>query len=86
MEAKYPVYRKYEHNRTFFKVLSKDEFEELQIIGHHYSIHLIKAKILPDRNFIYDLTFDFKLHWLEIKEAEYSTVLANCEKNLKRLA
>ena len=82
----YPVYRKYPHNRTFFKVISADEFEELQLIGHHYSIHRIIAKILPDRNFIYDLTFDFKNNWVEINEAEYNAELERCEKTLKRLA
>ena len=82
----YPVYRKYPHNRTFFKVLSEDEFEELQIIGRHYSIHSIKAKILPDRNFIQDLIFDFAIYWKEIKAEEYNEQMKNCEKTMKRLA
>ncbi len=82
----YPVYRKYPHNRTFFKVLSPEEFEELQIIGHHFSIHHIKAKILPDRNFIYDLIFDYKRNWEEITETEYIQKLEDCTLHLKRLA
>lgn len=82
----YPVYRKYPHNRTFFKVLNADEFEELQIIGHHFSVHHIVAKILPDRNFIYDLTFDFKKNWIEISALEYEEQFKLCEKTLKRLA
>jgi hypothetical protein len=82
----YPVYRKYPHDRTFFKVISEDAFEELQIIGKHYSIHQIKAKILPDRNFIYDLSFDYKKNWVEISEQEYNEKLVNCSKTLKRLA
>lgn len=82
----YPVYRKYPHDRTFFKVISEDSFEELQIIGKHYSIHQIKAKILPDRNFIYDLSFDYKKNWVEISEQEYIEKLEFCSKTLKRLA
>ncbi len=84
MEAKikYPIYRKYPHNRTFFKVLSPDEFEELQLLGKKYSVSKIKAKILPDRNFIFDLTFDYKNNWLEIQAAEYEKQLRFCEQNL----
>lgn len=84
-EIRFPIYRKYPHNRTFFKINSKDEFEELQLIGKHYSIHQIKAKILPDRNFIYDLIYDFKNNWEEISAADYNEMMDFCEKNLKRI-
>ena len=81
----YPVFRKYPHNRTFFKVISLLEFEELQIIGKHYSIHPIKAKIFPDHNFIQDLIFDFTKNWIEINEEEYNEQMRTCEKTMKRL-
>lgn len=84
-EIRFPIYRKYPHNRTFFKITAKDEFEELQLIGKHFSIHQIKAKILPDRNFIYDLIYDFKNNWEEISEADYNEMIAFCEKNFKRI-
>ena len=30
----FPVYRKYKNNKHFFKVISKNNFEEIQIIGN----------------------------------------------------
>ena len=80
----FPVYRKYAHNRTFFKITSAHEFEELQIIGHSYSIHHIKAKILPDRNFISDMLFDYQKNWQAIEQAEYENKLRECEEKLKK--
>lgn len=70
----YPLYRKYSHGRTYFKVISESEWEEVQVMGNKYSIHQFKATILPDRNYIHDLTFDFKSNWIEIDEKEYEHV------------
>lgn len=70
----YPQYRKYPHNRSYFKVISSNEWEEIQVMGNKCSIHQFKATILPDRNYIYDLTFDYTNNWLEITESEYEEV------------
>ena len=70
----YPQYRKYKHERTYFKIISKDEWEEIHILSKHTSIHHFKATILPDRNYIYDLTFDYKKNWLMIDENEYEEI------------
>jgi hypothetical protein len=70
----YPQYRKYPNERGYFKIISIDEWEEIQVIGSNYKLHCFKASILPDRNFIYDLTFDYKNNWLEIEAEEYERV------------
>lgn len=70
----YPQYRKYPHGRTYFKIISKDEWEEIQVMGSTLSIHQFKVAILPDRNYIYDLTFDYEKNWVKITEEEYETV------------
>ena len=62
-------------------MISSDTFEELQLLGNNFSIHHIKAKILPDRNFIAHLTYDYKLNWVEMTEQEYEEKLAYCKKN-----
>lgn len=80
----YPIYRKYAHNRTFFKIVSEEMFYELQIMGKSYSVTEFKAKILPDRNYIHDLTYNYEGNWEKISEAEYDEKLAWCEGNLKR--
>ncbi len=70
----YPEYRKYPHERTYFKIVSADEWEEIQVMGSKYSLHQFKAAILPDRNYIYDLTFDYEKNWVKIEEEEYEKI------------
>ena len=74
-EILYPQYRKYSHGKTYFKVLSATEFEELQIIGGNCTLHHIVARILPDRNYIHDLTINYQQHWEKITEKEYEEKL-----------
>jgi len=68
---KYPQYRKYPNNKSFFKIVSAEEFEEILVLGDIHTLHVFNVKILPDRNFIYDMTFDYKNNWAEISESEY---------------
>ncbi len=67
----YPLYRKYANNSSYFKVVSPEKFEEIQVLGNKKSIHIIEAKILPDRNYINDLTYNYKNHWVICLEKEY---------------
>ena len=67
----YPVYRKYKNNKSFFKVLSEHKFEEIKLLGDNAVLHVIEAKILPDKNYIYDLTFDYEKHWTLYEAKEY---------------
>ena len=73
-EITYPQYRKYSNNKSYFKIISPDEFEEIQLLGSKKSIHHFEAKILPDRNFVYDMTFDYEKSWIKIEEEEYEQV------------
>lgn len=73
-EITYPQYRKYSNNKSYFKIISPDEFEEIQLLGTKKSVHLFKAKILPDRNLIYDMTFDYEKSWVKIEEEEFEQV------------
>ena len=75
--VKYPQFRKYINDMAYFKIVSESEWEEIQVMGKRYSIHLFTAKILPDRNFIYDLTYDYERNWLEIEEEEYERIKSN---------
>lgn len=70
----YPQYRKYSDNKSYFKVLSKNSFEEIQVLGQKISHHIFEAKILPDRNFIYDLTFDYEKYWLICDASEFENL------------
>lgn len=74
MSVAFPQYRKYPNNKSFFKVLSNDSFEEVQIIGSKYFLTKVVAKILPDRNLIADM-IEATAHWVEIDEGEYTVIL-----------
>lgn len=67
----YPQYRKYKNNQSYFKISSKNEFEEIKKESNSWKIYMFEAKILPDRNFIYDMTFEFENHWEVIEENEF---------------
>ena len=67
----YPQFRKYKNNLSYFKIISKNEFEEIKREGNTLHIYFFEAKILPDRNFIYDMTFDYKNYWEKIPAKEF---------------
>jgi hypothetical protein len=70
----YPQFRKYPNERTYFKIISETEWEEIHISKNNNSIHAFIAKIFPDRNYIYDLTFDYEKNWIKIEEEEYEKI------------
>lgn len=82
-QVMYPTYRKYPHGRTFFKIVSEERFYELQIMAKVYMLTDFRVKILPDRNYIYDLTHNYEGNWEKITATEYDEKLAWCEANLK---
>ncbi|MCW8897155.1 MAG: hypothetical protein OQJ96_02450 [Flavobacteriales bacterium] len=70
----YPIYRKYKNNKSYFKIISKEEFEEIQVLSNAYTLHHFKAKILPDRNLIEDLSINYEAYCDVISENEYETI------------
>jgi hypothetical protein len=73
----FPLYRKYKNNKNFFKITSENEFEELSIIGTKLIIKNHLVKILPDRNFIFDLIENSDSLFLNSSEEEYNNLLNN---------
>ncbi|MCX6296654.1 MAG: hypothetical protein NTX97_11425 [Bacteroidetes bacterium] len=78
MEIAYPQFRKYLNNRSYFKIISDKEWEEIQIIGSKNVLHRYIVNIMPDRNFLHDMTFDYKENWVAIGEEEYNLYRKNC--------
>ena len=77
----FPQYRKYPNGRSYFKIISLTEFEEIQEArGKYVKYHFI-AKILPDHNYINDLVFNYHDHWQMIEKEEYEGKREMCEKN-----
>lgn len=54
-EPQFPLYRKYPDNKTYFKVIGPEAFEEIRRIGNRYELHTYQAEKLPDRNLVEDL-------------------------------
>jgi hypothetical protein len=78
-EITYPQYRKYLNGKNYFKIISADELEEIHYVGKKCFVSILKARILPDRNFIHDLTFDVQVA-VVISAGEYGRVRGECGK------
>lgn len=78
--ASYPQYRKYKNNKVYFKIISDTEWEELHVSKKSCTVHSFVAKILPDRNYLLDMTFDYAEHWERMEERDYEEMKKNCLK------
>lgn len=67
----FPQFRKYSNNKSYFKILSQTQWEELQIVGKKVLVHQMEVKILPDRNFMMDMMSNEGNRWVIIDEKEY---------------
>lgn len=80
MTTVFPQYRKYKNNKSYFKISSLAEWDEIQIIGSNYLLSKFEVKIMPDRNFIQDMLFDYAANWDVIVEEEYLEQLNKVKK------
>ena len=71
----FPIYRKYPNNKSFFKIVDIDYFEEIKVTGRLFEIHQFKAKILPDRNFIKDMISMDDDYWVDSTSEEFQSGL-----------
>ncbi|MBN8693478.1 MAG: hypothetical protein J0L69_09790 [Bacteroidetes bacterium] len=69
-DINFPVYRKYKNGKSYFKIIARNEFEEIQVIGSKKIKNLIKAIQLPEMNHVFDLVYNKDLA-LEITKEEY---------------
>jgi hypothetical protein len=74
----YPQYRKYANNKVYFKIISKTSWEEVHHAGKRYTLHHFDAKILPDRNFLHDMTYEYENNWQKIDADEYELIKTKC--------
>ena len=57
-DIQFPVYRRYRNGKSYFKIISRNEFEEIQLIGSKKILNRIKAAQFPEMNLIYDLVYN----------------------------
>lgn len=72
----FPLYRKYPNNKSFFKIVDSDHFQEIKLTGKLSELHQFEAKILPDRNFIQDMIAMENEFWIESDAQEFEKMLA----------
>ena len=83
MNYNFPIYRKYNHDKTYFRINSKENFDELIIIGSFYIYRNQQALILPEFILIVDMIDNLNNHWIQINEKEFEEKLNFCRSNLK---
>lgn len=76
VNIKFPQYRKYKNNKNYFRINSAETLEEIQLIGNRKTITIMEVKILPDRNFLMDLLFNYESFAEVITEEEYFKIRA----------
>ncbi len=70
-DINFPVYRKYKNNKSYFKIIQPDLFEEIQVIGSKKIIKQTRAQQYPEMVFIRDMVFNYSEMAQEISESEY---------------
>ncbi|MDQ3111492.1 MAG: hypothetical protein M3R17_16515 [Bacteroidota bacterium] len=56
----FPQYRRYLNGRNYFCFQSLNAFEEIRSLGSKWLIEKHEVKILPDRNLVHDLVFEYQ--------------------------
>ena len=67
----FPLYRKLSNGKNFYKILSVQSFEEIQVIGSKSVKRTIRAKHFPEMMLIQDLIQFVEPYQLSSKE-EYN--------------
>lgn len=69
-EVNFPIYKKRFDSKSFYKIISKQEFEEIQLIGKKAVFYFHEVKIYPDQLLMNDMLEKEELY-LDIEEDEY---------------
>ena len=70
----FPAYRKYKNNRSYFRIISENEVDELKLVGKKYILFKITSTQLPERNLIRDMIYEFEASWDSISEEEFKSI------------
>jgi len=85
-QVKFPIFKKYANDKSFFKIQDGSTFLELKITGKTFTLHKIVAKILPERVMIHDMLSDTTGFWIPSTNEEFEKNLIFCKQNFKELA
>lgn len=77
----YPQFRRYKTGTSWFRIDGPEIYEEIRKMGNRWFIDRYKAQILPDRNWVYDLTFAYTDFAERIAEHEYEAILQTAKQH-----
>ena len=78
----FPIFLKYPHHKTFFRITDANTFDQLDIIGTGYHLQHFTATVYPDKLLILDMMENQNGYWLESSEQEWNEQWAYCQENL----
>ena len=82
MNYDFPIYRKYGHDKTYFRINSKENFDELMIIGSFYIYRNQQAQICPEFTMIIDMIENQNDNWHAISADDFDAKLNFCQEEL----
>ncbi|MFN5183111.1 MAG: hypothetical protein ACK5D5_08840 [Bacteroidota bacterium] len=71
----FPQFRKYKNDKSYFKILSMETFEEKYFIGKKMMKREFTAVQYPEKLFVRDLLFNYGEIGLKITQEEYESKL-----------
>ena len=83
MSYQFPLYRRYLHGNTYYRINSQENFDELMVVGKFFVFKNFQARILPEYQLIIDLIDNMENRWEIIKEQDFNKKLDFCKTNLK---
>ena len=79
MSIQFPIYRKYPNNRSFFKINSWTEFDEIQFVGSRGVLSMVEASAYPEKLRIKDMLELCGGYWLESDSGEFEQARMSCQ-------
>jgi hypothetical protein len=79
----FPLFRRYLHGNTYYRINSQENFDELMVIGKFFVYKNFQAQILPEYQLIIDLIDNSDNRWEIINFTEFENKLEYCKNNLK---
>lgn len=73
----FPVYRKYNNGKSYFRVNSESHFTEIMFIGKRKEVYEFYAKIFPDVMLIKDMIEMENGSYEESSKEEFEALLAS---------
>ena len=83
MDYNFPIFRKYIHDNTYFRINSKENFDELNIVGSFFMLRNQQALIFPEFALIIDMIENANDNWITSSEEEFEEKFTICKTELK---